>query len=372
MKILFVNPRFHTNQFETMRALLSRKHEVKMLVIYKGVTEDYQFLEPIVMEPSLITKIYLKLKNATQEDFTKNALLLKKFLPSFSCIYKFIMLYKPEIVIMRDRSLTSCCVSGICKLLNTKTVLYDQRACTECDSSLLKRVCTTLIFPKYRMSPVRGNIRQPICRNVFFIPFAVKIVPLHREYFKGDVINILSIGKFYEIKNFTLLIDAIAVLTKNYDIRLNIVGEVSNIYHKEYYKKITEQINALGLEAFVSLHCNVLYDEMSTHYLSNDIFILPSKKELAAVSPLEAMSYGLVTLSSDVNGTSNYIIDEVTGYSFKSENIEDLTEKLETLCNSKDLIRKMGTNAKQLVESQYTGEVIARKYEDMFIKIGLY
>ena len=49
-------------------------------------------------------------------------------------------------------------------------------------------------------------------------------------------------------------------------------------------------------------------------YKKNQFFILLSENEPAAYSPLEAISYGLITIGSNKNGTRSYVSESPLGF----------------------------------------------------------
>ena len=59
MKILFVEPRYHTNQIGWINSLQENHHKVKMHVVSRGKIEDYSHLKPEFIEPCLLSKIII-------------------------------------------------------------------------------------------------------------------------------------------------------------------------------------------------------------------------------------------------------------------------------------------------------------------------
>ena len=59
-RVLFVAPRFHTNQYILIKNLINYDIEVNFLSVYIGGSENHKYLTPILSKPSWIVKWYLK------------------------------------------------------------------------------------------------------------------------------------------------------------------------------------------------------------------------------------------------------------------------------------------------------------------------
>ena len=121
MNILFIAPRFHTNQFFTSKHLL-KKNNVYYLCQYKGPIENYKFIKPTICK-GFFFPLNFNFKNF---DNTKAA-----FLPDIYFLKKFLKRISPDIVILRHQSKI---FSYIClfflKLYKIKTIIYDQNELT--------------------------------------------------------------------------------------------------------------------------------------------------------------------------------------------------------------------------------------------------
>ena len=80
---------------------------------------------------------------------------------------------------------------------------------------------------------------------------------------------------------------------------------------------------------------------------------------------LEAMSYGLVPLISDVQGSNQIVDDGINGFVFKhtKSGLKDVMKKAIVL--SEKEYKLMSNNAQQKVNKSFSYEVWAKKYIDM-------
>ncbi len=136
---------------------------------------------------------------------------------------------------------------------------------------------------------------------------------------------VLALGRFVEEKGFDLLIKAFTSLNKR-DIRLVIAGDADHdMPYTRQLRKLAEENNVL-LPGFVrgeALH------QLLTHAR---LFVLPSYHEGLPISLLEAMSYYLPVVVSDIPANKQIALqDDVY---FTTGNIESLRAGLERVLGS--------------------------------------
>ena len=86
------------------------------------------------------------------------------------------------------------------------------------------------------------------------------------------------------------------------------------------------------------------WSNISKTYRALDLFVAPARHEGFGLTPLEAMSSGIPVIASENVGAFNeQIIVNKTGLLFEAGNSIDLTVKLKTLINKKQLRQKNGT-----------------------------
>jgi len=101
------------------------------------------------------------------------------------------------------------------------------------------------------------------------------------------------------------------------------------------------------------------HDEIIDYYSAADLSILPSLMEATSISGLEAMAASLPLVGTNVGGIPIIIKDGINGFLCKSEDEEDLAEKIDKLLEN-DYI-KMGKNSKEIVDKNFDWIKIARK-----------
>ena len=207
------------------------------------------------------------------------------------------------------------------------------------------------------MTPVIGLKKQgtSVKETDFFVPFIAQPqkAPHERTYFDNDLIHILCIGKYEQRKHHLMLLKSVERLHEKYPLHLTLIGEATTNFQKEYHEKVQAYVKEHHMERFVTVKTNVPRKEMDAEYTTADIYVIPSTREMASVSQLEAMSYSLPVICSDANGTACYVEDGITGYLFEDCNQTDLQEKLDKLLSDRERICKMGAAGYRALAEKY-------------------
>lgn len=366
MKFLYVAPRYHTNQMDIMKGLVEHGHEVCFISHYAAIIEDYSYVTPIVLGYSKLYQAldYLYVKVIRRKDPEAIVFKIQHGFPPMRRLKKIMEQFAPDVVILRERSVYSMAACLICKRRGYPCILYNQNPLwSEPEKRDLAHRVVRRLSPALRMTPVMGVKRQgtSIKDNDYFVPFVVnpQRAPGERSYFAKDRIHILCIGKYEIRKHHLMLLEAVENLLRREEppaggrIHVTLVGEATNHFQKEYLRQVRQYVQDHGMEDIVTVKTNVPRSAMEAEYLEADVYVIPSTREMASVSQLEAMSYSLPVICSDTNGTACYVEDGVTGYLFKDCDREELQDKLSSLLTSRDKIRKMGAAGYQSLVEKY-------------------
>jgi glycosyltransferase involved in cell wall biosynthesis len=97
-----------------------------------------------------------------------------------------------------------------------------------------------------------------------------------------------------------------------------------------------------------------------------DVLIAPVSVKKAIIAPpltwLEAMSYGIPVVTTNVGGANEVIINGINGFISLEENLESTIMK----CLNKDNIIKLSENARQMIKQRFDIENIASNYFDLW------
>lgn len=370
MKFLYVAPRYHTNQTDIMKGLTSHGHEVRFISHYAALIEDYSCVTPIVLGYSKLYELidFLYVKVIHRKDPEAIVFKIQHGFPPMRKLKKLICEFAPDLVILRERSMYSMAAYLVCKRKGYPCILYNQNPLwSEPFKKDIVHRAVNLLSPKMRMTPVVGE-KKPgtaIRENDYFVPFVVdpRRAPQERSYFEDDTVHILCIGKYEIRKHHLMLLAAVEKLLKKSSggetdgqiggIRVTLVGEATNRFQKDYCEQVRQYVTEHRMENIVTVKTNVPRSEMESEYLAADVYVIPSTREMASVSQLEAMSYSLPVICSDKNGTACYVEDGVTGYLFGDCDQADLEQKLFAMVSDRDGMKRMGAAGYHAVVEKY-------------------
>lgn len=373
MKIMYIAPRFHTNQSAVVKGWIERGDEVTFISYYTAIIEDYSYIKPIVLGFSKwyypIDWLYVNV--IKRHDPGNTAFKINHGFPPILRIRKVMKTQKPDLVIMRDRTLYTIVANLFCRRYGYKAVLYNQSPLWDRPpkQDFLHKLVRKLT-PEKRMTPVIGceSEEKQIDKDSFFVPFVVEpqMAPEEKTYFYNNKIEILSIGKFEPRKHHIMLSGIIGELSNEIpDIHLTIIGEATGRLQKEHLQEVKSYIKEYRLEAYIDIKINVPRKEMDEYLKKTDVFVIPSTREMASISQLEAMSFSIPVIISDKNGAACYVEDGQCGYLFKDCDREDLKKKVRLMLADKDRIKKMGEESYRQVCEKYTFQNYYQAVMDM-------
>jgi len=174
---------------------------------------------------------------------------------------------------------------------------------------------------------------------------------------------LIAVGRLVYSKAHEILIAAMpAVLERFPDAKVGICGDGA------LRPKLEEQIQSLGLSDSVKLFGHS--DDVEKFLASADVFVMPSLWEGLPIALLEAMSAGLPTIATKVEGVEDVVEEGKHGLLVPAGNIRALADALITLLVEPALRLKMGIAAKEKVLKHYTTDHMCEQYLDVIKKIG--
>lgn len=120
MKVLFFGPRFHTNLIGSVKALKSAGHDVQVISTLKGITENYDTVNPIIWPESMLSKLIRKY-------FGDGGANKKRAFPNIWTLYGIIKKMRPDIAFLRVNGfIATYSAAVILKILGCEIVFYQQ------------------------------------------------------------------------------------------------------------------------------------------------------------------------------------------------------------------------------------------------------
>lgn len=182
---------------------------------------------------------------------------------------------------------------------------------------------------------------------------------------QDDVFRIVSCSRIVDVKRVDKIIDALTLLDNgSYKIEWTHIGggtleKKIEIRAKEHLKNIKYCITGEIQNAdVIQLYCRSSFD----------LFLNVSSSEGLPVSIMEAMSFGIPTIATDVGGTGEIVISEENGYLIPADfDSNMLKEKIELLISDRDSCVEMGKRARKIWEEKFQA---INNYEQLCIDIA--
>ncbi len=172
---------------------------------------------------------------------------------------------------------------------------------------------------------------------------------------KQDQFIIGSVGRFIPRKNYTLLIQSFAQLSRTISrAHLLIVG-----FGPEQ-EKLEALIHELHLADKVTL---IIGKPAYSYYPFFDLFVQPSLSEGLSIALLEAMSFGICPI---VTGRDHSVITHQSNGLIIEPTRNDLIDAISRMYHDRPLAKRLGNQAKKTVNESYTIEKMAKQYEIIF------
>lgn len=152
---------------------------------------------------------------------------------------------------------------------------------------------------------------------------------------------ILSVGELNDNKNQLLVLKALQHM-QTLDIDYLVCGDGDHLpllQEKAIEYGIADHVHLLGRRSDIPELMKL-----------SDIFVHPSKREGLPVAVMEAMASGLPVICSKIRGNSDLIRDGVGGYTFKSNNVKSLTDRLRRILTEEENYEGFGLNNQAFIE----------------------
>lgn len=185
------------------------------------------------------------------------------------------------------------------------------------------------------------------------------------KYELDDRKIILFIGRLSPIKGTDLLVEAYALITKDFpDYQLLIFGND----HGGFQEKLENKVRALNLQRCVKIFPPIFGKEKSWAYHSSELFVIPSRYDTMTIVALEAAACGCSILLTDKCDFS--AISKCEGGIVVFCNIEGIANGLRKALINPIILKQMGYNAREFVLANYNWDKISNDFIQVFEDFG--
>ncbi|WP_341581344.1 glycosyltransferase family 4 protein [Marinobacter metalliresistant] len=162
----------------------------------------------------------------------------------------------------------------------------------------------------------------------------------------ADAFTVCCTGRDVPRKGFDVLIDALARLPPDVVIHLLLVGDLDR------NEAVRQQVQTLSHPERV--HFTGFRRDAPALAAASDVFVLPSKeREGLPRAVIEAMSYGVAPIVTDVGGMPELVESGVSGLVVPPADSQALSAALLELYHDRGRLKQMGQNARRRIETNF-------------------
>jgi len=181
--------------------------------------------------------------------------------------------------------------------------------------------------------------------------------------------NLLYVGRVNAKKGVEDLVHAMHNLVQKFpNAKLFIIG--SDPTDGAYIEQIKELAHKLGVDNNIVFVGSVPNREMSSYYQNASVFLFASHGgEGIPRSILEAMACGVPVVATEIAGIPEAVKEGVTGFLVPPRNPQSIAEKTAVILGNQDLRAKLGKNARQKIEEEFSWEKVIPRIIDVFKEV---
>ena len=263
----------------------------------------------------------------------------------------------------------NCMLACVSDKINAKTIGWQHSCCERYFGLKGERHYNQDKFSKYMFKKLDAYIvltknDQKWLKNKFNINSIVinnpksiisnKVTDLKNKTF-------LAVGRFTNVKNFSMLIDMFNEYHKtNKEWKLILLGEGE--LKDEYVKKIKEY----KLQKYIKI--KKFTDNVSKYYLNSSIYLMSSLYEGWGMVLGEAIEFGLPIISFNITSASEMIKNNYSGYIIKNYDFDNYVECMHKLSENKDLLKEFSINSKKISDTMQNDDVL-KLWTKLFRKV---
>lgn len=168
--------------------------------------------------------------------------------------------------------------------------------------------------------------------KIFVLYLGVERQKIKSYEARSSIVSFVSTGRLVPIKNFDMLLTAFSKI-RDENIILRVIGDGPLMHQLSSKYSFNKKI----------IFCGHLDNAKVKNILNNsDVYIQSSKNENLPISILEAMSFGLPAISTNVGGISEIIKNNKTGFLVSKEDVNGMARCILELSRNRELREKFG------------------------------
>lgn len=253
------------------------------------------------------------------------------------------------------------CVSSVYNLMKNEPEIFELTEFSNfSEMDMLKRIknqqefynnCSAIFtMGQWMRDFIIKNCNVP-ANKIFAVGGGINIERDKFEPSKKNRKRFLFVGRNFERKGGTLVVEAFKKLRKMYvpDAELYIAGPQNNRWE--------------GIEGITFLG-DIGPNELIKYYNLCDVFCMPSYFEAYGLVFGEALCYGLPCIARNKYSMSEFIEDGINGYLVKSNDINELCEKMKMLIQNDEIFEYVMAHRECYI-NEYSWETVGKKINEV-------
>ena len=171
------------------------------------------------------------------------------------------------------------------------------------------------------------------------------------------------VGSVSEHKGIRVLIRAFNKIKRD-----NVVLSIFGPYHLHYLDKLREELN---IDSRITFYGPFDNREISSVFSKLDVLVYPSIwYENQPIAILEALLAKIPVITSNLGGMAELVQDGVTGLLFEPGNPEDLYQKMVSVIDNPELLRRLSETPRQVKTIEKNAAELNEIYDSLLEKAG--
>lgn len=272
-------------------------------------------------------------------------------------IRKLIFSWKPDVVHLNLHTLTHVILAGVLGRVKVKIFTFHTVASNAADGSKLRKFVYRYGFRQLNIVPV--GISDFITKSIVD-EYGLKESKVHcvhngvdierfvpdmnqKSKTSSSVVELISVGRFYEVKNHKLMIDAFEAVHREFpDTVLRLLGD------GDLFETTKDYVTGKSLEDCIIFEGN---RQNVVEYLQKaDIYVNSSDYEGMPLSVLEAMGCGLPVSATKAGGVVDVVEEGINGYLCDTGDVHGMVLSMERLIKDTEIRRTMGLASLEIVK----------------------
>jgi glycosyltransferase involved in cell wall biosynthesis len=204
-------------------------------------------------------------------------------------------------------------------------------------------------------------------RPIRVIPYGTTIEPVSTERKATPGHHIFCVGRMIERKGFKYLIDAMVQVIREFpDVTLTLAGG------GPVRESLLRQVESLQLQNSVNLPGKVSAEELERLFSQGDMFILPAiidkngDTEGLGVVLIEAMTYKMPVIASNVGGIPDVIIPGKSGVLVEQKNPSALADAIIKLFKDPKKMQDIGESGYEFISKEFSWKRVIGEIDSLY------